>query len=253
MWFLNINPVLFHLGSFEIRYYGIIYALGFVIAYFMIPWVAKKLNVKKLQDKDVAADLVLYLIVGGVLGARLFHVLFYNSVYYFAHPLEILMIWQGGVSFHGGLVGAIIAVYLFCRKNKIKFYDVADICVVPYAFALFLGRIGNFINGELVGKVSNVSWCVVFPDYQGCRHPTQLYESLKNLLVFGVLILIVNFKKRKPGLLFWSFAGIYGVLRFFIEFLKEADFYFLGLNTGQLFCLPMIVLSAVFLIKINKK
>src|SRR3989338_5485905 len=162
MFYNNINPALFHIGPFEIRYYGIIYALGFILAYFFVYHLAKKRNLN--LTKDDVADLIFYLIIGTVAGARLFEIIFYEPAYYLANPLEMPAIWHGGLSFHGGLVGAILAAVLFCKKKKVHFYDLADIVVIPLAFALFLGRIANFINGEIVGRVTNLPWCVKFRD-----------------------------------------------------------------------------------------
>ena len=155
MFYHNISPVLLEIGPFQIRYYGLFYALGFVIAYFLIYYLAKR---KELPlTKDDVADFLVYEIIGIVLGARLIYVIFYNPLSYLQNPLEIIMLWHGGLSFHGGLAGAIIGGYLFCRKKKMEFYDLADIVVLPVALALALGRIGNFINAELVGRITNAS------------------------------------------------------------------------------------------------
>ena len=252
MFYNNINPTLFHIGPFEVRYYGIIYALSFVLAYFFIYHLAKK---RKLNlNKDDVADLIFCLILGTVIGARLFEVIFYNLRFYLANPFEILAIWRGGLSFHGGLVGAVLAGYIYCRKKKIEFYDLADIVVIPLAFGLFLGRIGNFLNGELVGRITNVPWCVKFKNYQGCRHPSQLYESAKNLFIFGILWFLKERKLRK-GIMFWSFVLMYSTLRFFIEFVREPDQqlgFILGLTMGQWLNIVMFIVGLFFFIKINR-
>jgi len=125
---------------------------------------------------------------------------------------------------------------------------MADIAVIPAALALFLGRIANFINGELVGKITDVGWCVVFPNYEGCRHPTQLYEALKNLAIFGAL-LFINGKKTEPGTNFWTFVLIYGFIRFFIEFYKDFPTVIFGLDMGQLLCIPMIIIAGAVLLR----
>ena len=156
MFFHNINPVLLDLGPFQIRYYGLFYALGFVIAYFLISYLAKR---KKINiTKDDVADFLVYLIVGVVLGARLVYVFVYNPIFYLQNPFEIIAIWHGGLSFHGGFLGEIIATYIFCRRKKIEFYDVADIAVMPVALALDLGRLGNFMNAELYGRITDFAW-----------------------------------------------------------------------------------------------
>lgn len=253
MFYNNIDPTLLKLGPFEIRYYGIIFVLGFVIAYFFINYLVKQ---RKLElKKDDILDLLFYLIIGTVIGARLFEIIFYNPIYYLKNPFEIIAIWHGGLSFHGGLVGAIIAAYSYCKKKKINFYDLADIAVIPLAFALFLGRIANFINGELVGRITNIPWCVKFKDYEGCRHPSQLYESFKNLVIFSILWFIKD-KKLKKGTLFWSFILTYSSIRFFIEFLRAPDEqigFILGLTMGQWLNIVMFIIGIYFFIKINKQ
>jgi len=251
MFYHNINPTLLKLGPFEIRYYGIIFALGFILAYFFITYLAKqrKLNL----TKDNTLDLLFYLIIGTVLGARIFEVLVYNLKYYLANPFEIIAIWHGGLSFHGGLVGAIIALFMYCKKRKIQFYDLADIIVIPLAFALFLGRIANFINGELVGRITNVSWCVKFKNYEGCRHPSQLYESLKNLIIFSTLWFIKEMKLKK-GILFWTFVLMYSTLRFFVEFFRAPDIqlgFIFGLTMGQWLNIVMFAVGVYFFFKIQ--
>lgn len=250
MFYNNINPTLFHIGPFEVRYYGIIYALGFILAYFFIYHLAKKRGLN--LSKDDVSDLIFYLIIGTVSGARLFEIVFYEPSYYFANPLEMLAIWHGGLSFHGGLVGAVIACNMYCRKKKIYFYDLADIVVIPLAFALFLGRIANFINGEIVGRITNIPWCVKFRYYEGCRHPSQIYESLKNLVIFFVLWSIKE-KKMKKGMMFWSFVIMYSSLRFLIEFVKDPGDvgFIIGLTMGQWLNIAMFAAGAYFLFKIN--
>src|SRR3989338_1645725 len=199
MFMHNINPVLLRLGPFEIRYYGLFYVLGFVMAYFIIDYLAKK---KKISlSKDDIADFLLYIIVGTVLGARIFYIIFYNLPFYLSNPFEMLAVWHGGLSFHGGLIGSVIAWFYFCKRKKIDFYEIADITVIPLALGLALGRIGNFINGELYGRITDVPWAVKFPDAEGFRHPSQIYESLKNFFIFGVLFFIRK-KQLKDGIMF---------------------------------------------------
>lgn len=252
MFYNNINPTLLHLGPFEIRYYGIIYVLGFILAYFFISYLAKERNLK--LTKDDIWDLLFYLIIGAVAGARIFEIFVYNLKYYLANPLEMIAIWHGGLSFHGGLIGAVIAAYIYTKRKKIAFYDLADICVIPLAFGLFLGRIGNFLNGELVGRITDVPWCVKFRNYEGCRHPSQLYESFKNLVIFSALWLIKG-KKLKKGIMFWSFILMYSVLRFFIEFFRAPDEqigFILGLTMGQWLNIMMFIVGLYFFFKIQR-
>ena len=253
MFYHNINPVLVSIGPFDIRYYGLVYAVGFLIAYLLLRWVAKKGWIDNLNP-DRADILTIYLVLGAIIGARLLLFVFYQPATFFTDPLEVLMIWHGGMSFHGGLVGAVVAGLLFCRKYKIRFYQLGDFLVLPLAFFLFIGRLANFVNGELVGTRTNLPWCVVFPDYDGCRHPSQLYEALKNLVIFFVLLFLYTKKKLKEGVVFWSFVLMYGVMRFIITFWRE-DPRFLGLSGGQYLSLIMAIVAIVmlFVITRNKK
>src|SRR3989338_6692703 len=186
----------------------------------------------------------------------LFYVLVYNLKFYLANPLQIFAIWQGGLSFHGGLLGAIIAAIIFCRKKKINFYDLADITVIPLALGLALGRIGNFTNGELFGRITNVPWAVKFPDAEGFRHPSQIYESLKNFFIFSVLWYGKNMKLPK-GFMFWLFVIMYSALRFMVEFFRHQDeqlgFIIGFLSMGQVLSIVMFVIGIFFFYKVSKK
>ena len=207
----------------------------------------KKKEIK--LTKDDVADLILYLIIGTVGGARLFFVL-YNIPYFVQHPLEIVAVWQGGLIFLGGFIGSIIAVLVYCKKKKIRFFQLADMVVVPLPLALALGRIGNFINGELVGRVTNVPWAVKFPDYEGFRHPVQLYNSIDLFLLFGFMWYIKD-KKLREGTLFWTFLILYSALRFLDGFFKEADQYgfIFGLTIEQITFIVTFIIALAFLIK----
>ena len=260
MFYHNINPVLFQIGPFQVRYYGLFYALGFVIGYFLISYLAKR---KQLPiSKDDIADFLVYEIIGIVIGTRLAYVLVYNFQFYFQNPFDIIAVWHGGLSFHGGLIGAVIATFLFCKKKKIEFYDLADIAVMPVALALALGRIGNFINGELYGRITNVPWCIdylknkfmgVIPE--GCRHPSQLYASMKDLTIFAILWFIKD-KKLPKGFMFWSFVTLYGSFRTIVEFFRQPDeqigFIFKYLSMGQLLSIPMFLIGLFMLYKLKK-
>ncbi len=246
----KIDPTLFTLGPFEIRYYGLIYIIGFIITYFMVSYLAKKRKLK-ITKEDVA-DLLFYILIGLVVGARIFYIVFYGLKYYLANPLEMPAVWHGGLSFHGGLAGILIAAWIFCRRKKIKFYDIADLVVIPAAIGLGLGRIGNFLNGEVYGRITDVPWAVKFPGVEGYRHPSQFYESFKNFFIFGVLWILKD-RKIPPGFIFWSFISMYGVIRFFIEFVKEPDGMFLGLTTGQWLCIPMAMVGIGMLIYLKRK
>lgn len=242
MFINNINPVLLSTFGMEIRYYGIVYVIGFLLMLFIL---SKQRNNLKITKDDVY-DYLFYLIIFTIIGARLFEILFYEPSFYFKNPLQMIMIWKGGLSFHGGLTGILLWTYIFTKKKKINFYDLSDILVIPAAFMLFLGRIANFINGELVGKITSLPWAVKFNGYEGYRHPTQIYEAVKNLIIFFSLLFLKN-KNLKKGELTWLFVLFYGILRFFIEFLKEQDSFFFGLPVTQVLSSLMIIISLYFL------
>ncbi len=245
----NIDPVLLNIAGFEIRYYGVIIVLGLIIAYFMLPYLARKKGLK--LSKDEIENLLFYTAVAGLIGARLFMVLIYHPDYYLSNPLEIFKIWKGGVSFHGALLFGLAAVYFFCRKSKLKFLEVIDIMMIPVALGFALGRIGNFLNGELYGRITNVPWAVKFKDVEGFRHPSQLYESAKNFLIFFTLLFLNN-KKRKPGFLLAVFLIMYSTLRFFIEFVREPEVYVGFLTMGQSLNVLMFIAGIYLLYKIRK-
>jgi phosphatidylglycerol---prolipoprotein diacylglyceryl transferase len=251
----NIDPVLAQIGPVEIRYYGLVYTLGFLTAYLLLNQVARKKIIKNL-DESRAEGLLIWLIIGVVAGARIFSFVFYTPHLLLNKPWEILFIWHGGMSFHGALAGSFLATYFYCRINRIKFYQVADFLVLPASVFLFLGRIANFINSELVGTIADPQkspWCVVYKRVdEYCRHPSQLYEAAKNLLIFFTLMAIHASKKLKDGTLFWTFILLYGSLRFVVNFWRDDPTLF-GISTGQAFSLAMIPVSTYFLYKIYKK
>jgi len=253
-----IDPVFLQIGNLQIRYYGLIYAVMFTIGLFMIIKISEykknKLKIKSYQKftKDLIYDYMIYLIIGSIFTARLFHIIFYNLEYYLTNPLLFFAFWKGGMSIHGGFVGGIIATIIFSKKNKINFYDIADIVMIPCAIGLSIGRIGNFINQELVGTLTNLPWGVKFDNYEGIRHPSQIYESIKNLIIF-IFLLFLNKKEQKKGIIFWSFILSYGILRFLVEFVKDMPIIFLNLKMGQLLSIPMIIISIYMLYKIKKE
>jgi phosphatidylglycerol---prolipoprotein diacylglyceryl transferase len=254
MFIHNIDPVLFSIGPLSVRYYGLFWVVGFIIGYFLLVYLAKR---KELSiTKDDIADLLMYGIIGTVLGARIFYVLVYNLPFYLDNPLEIFAIWNGGLAFHGGLIGGALAILYYTRKKKIDFYEIADIAVIPMALALALGRVGNFINGEVIGNVTNVQWGVKFPDAEGFRHPSQIYASFKNLLIFFTLWIIKD-SKFPRGFMFWLFVVMYSTLRFIVGFFRAPDVqlgYILGpLTTGQVLNIIMLTVGAVFLYRVYRK
>lgn len=243
-----INPVVFRISTLEIRWYGIIMALAF----FFGSLIAVKLGKKRNLTKDQIYDFLLYLIPLSIIFARLFHVFFYNFNYYLENPAQIIQIWKGGVSLYGGLLGALIAGLIFSKRRKIKLLDLADVFIIPFSFGIIFGRIGNFINQELYGKVTSLPWAVKFDNVPGLRHPTQIYEAIGHLFIF--LILLYLWKKEKPkGFIFYSFIIMYSIFRFFMEFLREDTQIFLNLTLTQLLIIPILLITIILQISIKKK
>ena len=234
----NIDPVFFTIFGLEIRYYGLVYFFGFLFILWFLYNKRDKLNL----NKDQVYDYVFYLIIGSIIGARLFEVLFYNPGYYFSNLSKIIALWEGGMSIHGGIIGAILVTYWFSKKHKKDFYKLTDFVVLPLAFFLFLGRIANFINAELVGKITNFNYAVKFHGYEGYRYPTQLFEAFKNLVIFFILLPLKNLKK---GVVFYLFLVLYSAFRFFIEFYKEPFAVYFGIPLGQFLCVVFFVIGVI--------
>jgi phosphatidylglycerol:prolipoprotein diacylglycerol transferase len=246
----HIDPVIIRIGPFSVRWYGLMYLLGFTASFLLVRYQIAK---KGLDfAKDFVDTLYSYLILGLLLGARLGYVLFYDLAAYLRHPLEIFAVWHGGMSFHGGLIGSVLAGILFCRKYKVDFWQVSDLVIVTAPIGLGLGRIGNFINGELYGRVSDVPWAMVFPGGGPLpRHPSQLYEfSLEGVILFTVLWVLKD-RISRSGLLTSLFLILYGIFRVTLEFFREPDVqlgYILGPFTmGQLLSSAMIAAGLVIL------
>lgn len=261
MYVHNLDPIIFSLGPFALRWYGLVYALGFLYAYYHMERAAKKGTIP--LSVKASESYISLLIILSIVCARLVYVIVYNPLYYFHNPLHIFAVWQGGLSFHGGFLGAILATLWIQKKHKVSFYSLADSLVIPFSLVLVFGRIANFINGELVGSITNVSWCVVFPGIDGCRHPYQLYAALSHLLIFGILLYLLHRKKtstqesifHKEGVFFWTFVLLYGVFRFITDVVRTPDStdpLFLGILLGQWLCIVMIVCATFFLVKIVK-
>ena len=246
MFYHSINPILVEFGPFQIRYYGLIFVFGILLAYLFLRKLAKTRGLS-LSGRDFD-DALIYGIIGLVAGARLGSVIS-NIGYYVDDPLKIFAIWEGGLAFHGGLIGLVAAGYIYCKRKKIRFYDVADIVVIPAALGLAFGRIANFINGEFYGIPTNLPWGVAFPDVDGFRHPVQIYEAIKNFLIFGVLWALRN-KPLPGGTLFWSFITLYGAMRFVLEFYKELDPLLFGLTWGQVWSIPMVAAGVYMLYRL---
>lgn len=238
-----IDPVIFEIGPLQVRWYGLMYIVGFVCAYLVLLNLSRRRHFS-MERKDVE-DLLVYCIIGLLAGARLGYCLFYNPGYYIDNPLRIPAVWEGGLSFHGGLIGIVIAGILFAKARKKPFLMLADMGATAATPGLFFGRIGNFINGELYGRITDAPWGMVFPGAGPYpRHPSQLYEAfLEGLLLFLVLY-AMSMKARMHGVILSVFLIGYGLARFFVEFFREPDahigFIAGGLTMGQVLCLVMV-------------
>lgn len=238
-----MNPILYNIGPLAIRWYSLLMAFAFILGYLICRKMAKKEGI----SENLADHYFIYMFFGLLIGARLGEVLFYNPAYYFSNPIKIFYTWEGGLASHGAFIGGILATLLFCRRHRIRFYKIADLIVIPVIFGAIFVRIGNFINGEIVGRITNVPWAVKFDGYGGLRHPVQLYEAGMNLVVFAVLLGIRKIKKIPGGFVFWSFVFVYSFLRFFVEFFKEYETIDSSyvLTMGQFFSLALLIVSCI--------
>ncbi|WP_298431906.1 prolipoprotein diacylglyceryl transferase [Geobacter sp.] len=254
--FPHIDPVFFRLGPLEFRWYGLMYILGFIASYVILKRGAKRMGLP--FTKDDVADIIFSLALGVILGGRLGYIVFYNLPYYLVHPLKVFAVWEGGMSFHGGLMGVVVAGILAARKKGIGFFTLADLCVPAAPVGLGLGRLGNFINGELYGRPTDLPWGIIFPGGGGVpRHPSQLYEAfLEGPVLFAILSVVAR-KKPPAGVVFWTFIAMYGLFRFFVEFFREPDAqlgYLLGpFSMGQLLSFPMFLLGAAMVAVVSRR
>ncbi|MBU2923860.1 prolipoprotein diacylglyceryl transferase [Colwellia sp. 4_MG-2023] len=240
-----IDPIIFSIGPVALRWYGMMYLVGFLGAMFIANKAADKSGGEWTREQ--VSDLLFYGFLGVILGGRIGYVFFYQFDYFLAEPLYLFKIWAGGMSFHGGLLGVIAAVYLFARKTNKAFLTVGDFVAPLVPIGLGMGRLGNFINAELWGRQTDVPWAMVFPTdpLQLPRHPSQLYEFfLEGVVLFAILYVITR-KPRSLGLASGAFLIGYGVFRTIIEFFREPDahlgLYFSFITKGQILSLPMIL------------
>ncbi|EKD54294.1 MAG: hypothetical protein ACD_60C00099G0002 [uncultured bacterium] len=247
----DINPIAFHIGPLPVHWYGLMYLLGFFAGWSLLAMRLKRsprdINLQQLSD------ILFYAALGIIIGGRLGYVFFYNFSETIHHPQSIFMIWQGGMSFHGGLLGVIIAMWLCARHMGKPLVELTDFIAPVVPIGLGAGRIGNFINGELFGRVTDVPWAMVFPAGGAMpRHPSQLYEFLLEGVVMFLVLWIFSRKKRPPYAVSGLFLILYGLFRFSIEFFREPDiqigYLAQGLLTeGQLLSIPMIILGILLL------
>ena len=253
----NLDPVLFSFGMLEIRWYSLAYIFGILLGW----WFSKKILVKKLNFLNTNFkinefdNLVTYLIIAIIIGGRLGYVLFYNLQFYLSNPLDIVKVWEGGMSFHGALIGIIICTYFFSIKNNIQTFFLLDVIACVSPIGIFLGRIANFINSELYGKPTNLFWGVIFPKVDDkSRHPSQLYEAfLEGLILFVILNLIIFNKNYKVASCSFVFLILYGSFRIFSEMFREPDahigYLFNIISMGTLLSILMIIGGLIIFVK----
>jgi phosphatidylglycerol---prolipoprotein diacylglyceryl transferase len=252
------DPIAVAIGPFAVRWYALAYIFGIVLGWF---YARKILRTETFWGGPAPVsipqfdDFVLWVTLGIILGGRTGYVLFYNLSHFVQHPLEIFLLWQGGMSFHGGFLGCVAAVLLFGWRNNVPVLSLGDVTCTVGPIGLFLGRLANFVNSELWGRASDVPWAFVFPTGGPLpRHPSQLYEgALEGLLLFAVLTLMIRRGAlQRPGLIIGTFAIVYGFARIFSEFFREPDpqlgFLWGGLTMGMLLSLPMIAAGAGFVL-----
>ena len=256
----NLDPVLFDFGFISIRWYSLSYIFGIILGW----WLGKRiirhiLNNNNLRfDVKEFDDLISYIIISLIIGGRLGYIVFYNLEYYVSHPFDILKVWEGGMSFHGAMIGIIIGTYLFAKKRNVRTFFLLDIIACVSPIGIFFGRIANFINGELVGKATDVSWAVIFPSIDMlARHPSQIYEAvLEGLLLFLILNILIFNRRYKIGSSSYLFLIFYGTFRIICEFFREPDiqigYLFNIFSMGTILSSLMILTGLVLMSKLRK-
>jgi phosphatidylglycerol:prolipoprotein diacylglycerol transferase len=267
----HIDPVIFQIGGFKLQYYGLMYIVAFAVTYGMVMFRLKREDRFDVSGEQVES-LLMNMILGLLIGARLGYVLFYNLPYYMRHPLEIILPFDvtnhfrftgiTGMSYHGGLIGIVIAALLYTRKNRLNFFEMADLFVPVIPLGYTFGRLGNFINGELYGRITTSPIGMFFPHAPslGRRHPSQLYEAFFEGIFLFVILWLLRKRVRTRGAMIAIYLAGYGTIRFVIEFFREPDahigFVIFSLSTGQLLCSAMIlagILVYLFLSFFNRK
>jgi len=248
----NADPILFHFGFLKIRWYGLLFATGFLAGYYIEQWIYQREN----KDIEKLDNLLVVIMAGTIIVARLGHCLFYDPVYYFSHPLKFLAVWEGGLASHGGAIGILTALFIYQKQQKESYLWFLDRIAIPTALAAILIRTGNFFNSEIIGIKSSLPWAVIFQRIDNIpRHPAQLYEAVSYLLIFIIVFSIYkrsDLKKLKDGKITGIFLFLVFTSRFFIEFIKSRQAAYIlpiPLNTGQLLSIPFIIAGALLYIK----
>jgi phosphatidylglycerol:prolipoprotein diacylglycerol transferase len=262
--FPAIDPVLIQIGPFALRWYALAYIVGILVGWLYARALIRREHLwggkapMTLADFD---DFILWVTLGVILGGRIGYVLFYNPAHFAQNPLEALQLWKGGMSFHGGFLGCVLAVILFARRRGISILSLGDLTCAVAPIGLFLGRLANFINGELWGRVTDVPWAIVFPAAGDLpRHPSQLYEAALEGVALFLVLRILTHRYRKlatPGFISGAFAAGYGAARTFVEFFREPDiqigYLAGGLTMGMLLSIPMIVAGVILMVWASRR
>jgi phosphatidylglycerol---prolipoprotein diacylglyceryl transferase len=257
--FPNIDPIAIDLGVIQIRWYAISYIAGILFSWVLVLNIIKFKNLK--IDNKVISELISNSMIGIIIGGRLGYVIFYNPDYYLNNLLEIFKLWNGGMSFHGGFIGVVFAVIYSSKISKTAILILADLIAIVAPIGIFFGRLANFINGELYGRITNHSFGMIFPNAGNSpRHPSQLYEAFfEGFLLFIIMLLFIKFTNilNKKGFITALFLSCYGSFRFMIEFFREPDanigLLYFNFSMGQLLSLPMIIVGLYFIIFIARK
>jgi phosphatidylglycerol:prolipoprotein diacylglycerol transferase len=253
----HIDPVALSFGPIKVHWYGIMYILGFLFFIYAGKWRIKKYH-SQFWTAKLVDDFIFYGAIGVILGGRIGYCLFYQPQFFLANPLSIFKVWNGGMSFHGGILGVVIVIGLFAYKHRQNFFIIADFCALLTPAGLFFGRVGNFINGELWGRITttNLPWAMIFPQSGTMlpRHPSQIYEMLGEGVILITILWIFATKPRRNGQISGLFLFCYGIIRFIIEYFREPDAYLLafanntGFSMGQWLCIPMILIGLLIFV-----
>ena len=255
----SIDPVIVSFGVIQIRWYGIAYVLGFLLGIYLIKQINQGYQ-KKIKNKQID-DFFIWSVIGVILGGRIGYVLFYQTATILTDPINILFIWKGGMSFHGGLIGIIISIFLFSKKYSIDFFQLSDLVSSVAPVGLFFGRLANFINVELYGRVTDFPLAMIYPSIdQAPRHPSQLYEAFFEGVVLFIILMFCNkknYSQNNFGFITSLFLILYGIFRFLIEFLREPDAHigliFNSITMGQLLSVPLAIIGVGIYLKIYSK
>lgn len=254
--FPDLNPVAFAIGPLQVRWYGLAYVAGFVLAAAIFHRLNERWEVGLTVDQEI--DVVLAAVIGLMLGARLGYVLFYGGSDYWRHPLRVFETWQGGMSFHGGLAGILLAGWVMSKRLKVPFLRLTDLGAVGAPIGLLFGRLANFVNGELWGRVTTVPWGVVFPGAGPLpRHPSQLYEAFLEGVVLLAVMLVMSRRKRPDGVMLGTLLTLYGIFRIAVEFFREPDvqigFVVGPFTMGQVLSVPVIAAGVMLLVWAHRR